>query len=97
MPLITLILFPLIGSLVAAVLPTNARNAESTLARLIALLCTVQVALCFPELADGAVLRQEIARLPALGLNLVLRLDGLASKFCLLVCVVGPLLMLYSH
>src|SRR6218665_160515 len=84
MPLITLILFPLIGSLVAAVLPTNARNAESTLAGLIALLCTVQVALCFPAIADGAVLRQELAWLPALGLNLVLRLDGLAWMFCML-------------
>jgi len=97
MPLITLILFPLIGSLVAAVLPTNARNAESTLAGLIALLCTVQVALCFPEIADGAVLRQEIAWLPALGLNLVLRLDGLAWMFCMLVFGVGSLVVLYAR
>src|SRR6218665_157215 len=97
MPLITLILFPLIGSLVAAVLPTNARNAESTLAGLIALLCTVQVALCFPAIADGAVLRQELAWLPALGLNLVLRLDGLAWMFCMLVFGVGSLVVLYAR
>src|SRR6218665_174302 len=81
MPLITLILFPLIGSLVAAVLPTNARNAESTLAGLIALLCTVQVALCFPEIADGA----------------VLRLEGLAWMFCMLVFGVGSLVVLYAR
>ena len=40
MPLITLILLPFIGSLLAAVLPSNARNTESTLAGLIALFCT---------------------------------------------------------
>src|SRR6218665_2775801 len=97
MPLITLILFPLIGSLVAAVLPTNSRNSESTLPGLIALLCTVQVALCFPEIADGAVLRQELAWLPALGLNLVLRLDGLAWMFCMLVFGVGSLVVLYAR
>src|SRR6218665_3881871 len=97
MPLITLILFPLIGSLVAAVLPTNARNAESTLAGLSALLCTVQVALCFPAIADGAVLRQEVAWLPAPGLSMVLRLDGVAWMFCMSVFGVGSLVVLYAR
>ena len=36
MPLIALILLPFVGSLVAALLPSNARNAESTLAGVIA-------------------------------------------------------------
>src|SRR6218665_2213006 len=96
MPLITLILFPLIGSLVAAVLPTNARNAESTLAGLIALLCTVQVALCFPEIADRAALIHEIFSLPPLTLSLVLRLGGLAWMFCMLVFGVGSVVVLYA-
>ena len=60
MPLIYLILLPFFGSLIAAVLPSNARNSESTLAGLIALGCAVQVALLFPQIADGGVLRQEI-------------------------------------
>ena len=76
MPLITLILLPFIGSLLAAVLPSNARNTESTLAGLIAVFCTVQAALYFPEIADGGVIRQELTWLPALGLNLVIRMDG---------------------
>ena len=75
MPLITLILLPFIGSLLAAVLPSNARNTESTLAGLIAVFCTVQAALYFPEIADGSVIRQELTWLPALGLNLVIRMD----------------------
>jgi multicomponent K+:H+ antiporter subunit A len=97
MPLITLIILPFIGSLLAAVLPTNARNTESTLAGLIALFCTVQAALYFPQIAGGEVLRQEIIWLPALGLNLVLRLDGFAWMFCMLVLGVGSLVVLYAR
>ena len=68
MPLIYLILLPFAGSLLAALLPANARNTESTLAGVIALICAIQVGMLFPEMADGAVLRQEISWLPALGL-----------------------------
>ena len=59
MSLIFLVLLPFLGSLVAAVLPANARNTESTLAGVIALVCAVQAALYFPAVADGGVLRQE--------------------------------------
>ncbi|KAB2899117.1 MAG: monovalent cation/H+ antiporter subunit A [Burkholderiaceae bacterium] len=97
MPLVSLILLPFLGSLLAAVLPANARNAESTLAGVIALACTVQAALYFPEIADGGVLRQEIAWLPALGLNLVIRMDGFAWMFCMLVLGIGSLVVLYAR
>ncbi|MFT3811924.1 MAG: monovalent cation/H+ antiporter subunit A [Acidovorax sp.] len=97
MPLVFLILLPFIGSLLAAVLPANARNAESTLAGIIALACAVQVALLFPQLADGGVLRQEIAWLPALGLNLVIRMDGFAWMFSMLVLGIGALVVLYAR
>ncbi len=97
MPLVSLILLPFLGSLLAAVLPANARNAESTLAGVIALFCTVQAALYFPEIADGGVLRQEIAWIPALGLNLVFRLDGFAWMFCMLVLGIGTLVVLYAR
>ena len=97
MPLITLIALPFLGSLLAALLPANARNTESTLAGVIALFCTVQAALYFPQIADGGVLRQEIEWLPALGLNLVIRLDGFAWMFCMLVLGIGALVVLYAR
>jgi multicomponent K+:H+ antiporter subunit A len=97
MPLITLILLPFIGSLIAAMLPANARNTESTLAGLIALICTVQTALYFPQIVGGGVLRQEIEWLPALGLNLVIRMDGFAWMFCMLVLGIGALVVLYAR
>ena len=97
MSLISLILLPFVGSLLAAVLPANARNTESTLAGLIALFCAVQTALYFPDIADGGVLRQDLAWLPALGLNLVIRMDGFAWMFCMLVLGVGSLVVLYAR
>jgi len=97
MPLISLVLLPFAASLVAAFLPSNARNAESTLAGVVALVCAVQAAWFFPQVADGAVLRQEIAWLPALGLNWVFRLDGFAWMFCTLVLGMGALVVLYAR
>jgi len=97
MPLIFLIILPFLGSLLAAVLPTNARNTESTLAGLIALGCAIQVAMLFPEVADGGVLRQEIDWIPALGLNLIVRMDGFAWMFCMLVLGIGSLVVLYAR
>ena len=97
MPLILLILLPFIGSLLAAVLPANARNTESTLAGLIAVFCTVQAALYFPDVAHGGVLHQTITWLPSLGLNLVLRLDGFAWMFSILVLGIGALVVLYAR
>ncbi|GKT14272.1 monovalent cation/H+ antiporter subunit A [Acidovorax sp. SUPP2522] len=97
MPLILLVLLPFIGSLLAAVLPSNARNTESTLAGAIALFCAVQAALYFPEIAAGGVLRQEIPWLPALGLNLVIRMDGFAWMFCMLILGIGSLVVLYAR
>ena len=97
MPLITLVLLPFIGSLLAAFLPANARNTESTLAGIIALACAIQVGMLFPEVADGAVLRQEVEWLPALGLNLVIRMDGFAWMFSMLVFGIGALVVLYAR
>ncbi len=97
MPLIYLILLPFIGSLLAAFLPANARNTESTVAGLIALFCAVQAALCFPDVSGGGVLRQEIEWLPALGMNIVVRMDGFAWMFCMLVLGIGSLVVLYAR
>ncbi|QIL69263.1 monovalent cation/H+ antiporter subunit A [Diaphorobacter sp. HDW4B] len=97
MPLLLLIILPLIGSVIAALLPANARNTESTLAGFIALFCTVQTALLFPEIANGGVVRQEFAWLPALGLNFVIRMDGFAWMFSMLIMGIGSLVVLYAR
>nr|WP_314486551.1 monovalent cation/H+ antiporter subunit A [uncultured Pseudomonas sp.] len=97
MSLIVLLLLPFVGSCLAAVLPHNARNSESLLAGLIALIGTIQVALLYPQIAHGGVIREEFMWLPSLGLNFVLRMDGFAWLFSILVLGIGTLVSLYAR
>ncbi|MBK5438623.1 monovalent cation/H+ antiporter subunit A [Pseudomonas sp. TH32] len=97
MSLIVLLLLPFIGSCLAALLPHNARNTESLLAGLVALVGTVQVALLYPQIAHGGVIREEFMWLPSLGLNFVLRMDGFAWLFSMLVLGIGTLVSLYAR
>ena len=97
MPLVFLVALPFIASVLAALLPSNARNRESTLAGLVALGCAIQAAWFFPQVAHGHVLRQQIEWLPALGLDLVFRMDGFAWLFCMLVLGIGALVVLYAR
>src|SRR3546814_1638704 len=82
--LIALIL-PFAGSIVAAFLPTRARNAAAALAGAIALTGTAIMIMAYPALSSGAVIRKEIDWLPSLGLNLIVRLDGLSWLFAFLI------------
>jgi len=95
--LLTLVFLPLVGSLIAALLPANARNRESTLAGLIGLACTLQTALYFPRIANGGVIRQTFSWIPSIGLEFSLRMDGFAWLFCMLVLGIGTLVVLYAR
>ncbi|SQF97767.1 monovalent cation/H+ antiporter subunit A [Paucimonas lemoignei] len=97
MSLIVLLLLPFIGSCLAAFLPHNARNAESILAGLVAVTGAIQVALWYPQIVDGGVIREEYFWLPSLGLNFVLRMDGFAWLFSMLVLGIGALVALYAR
>lgn len=97
MSLIVLLLLPFIGSCLAAFLPHNARNAESILAGLIAVTGALQCALWFPQIADGGVIREDYVWLPSLGINFVLRMDGFAWLFSMLVLCIGALVSLYAR
>jgi len=97
MSLFFVIVLPFLGSAVAALLPTRARNAEPMLAALVALAGLVSMAPLFPDVRDGAVLREEIAWLPAFGINLVVRVDGFAWMFTMLILGIGLLVVLYSR
>lgn len=92
-----ILLLPFAGSLLAAVLPTRARNGESMLAGAVALACAIGLALEFPRVATGGVVSERIAWLPSLGIDLILRLDGFAWLFAMLVTVIGALVVLYAR
>jgi multicomponent K+:H+ antiporter subunit A len=97
MSLFFIIALPLLGSAVAALLPTNARNAESTLAGLVSLAGLVRMAMLFPQVRGGGVVREEVLWLPSVGVNLVARVDGFAWMFAMLVLGIGLLVVLYAR
>lgn len=91
------LLLPFGAALVAALLPQNARNAEAWLAGSVAVAGLGVMIYLFPHVADGGVVRQEIEWIPVLGLNIILRLDGFAWLFGVLVTGVGLLVVLYAR
>ena len=97
MDLIYLLLLPFAGSLVAALLPTHARNAAAGWAALVGAAALVWVATRYPALQGGAVLRQELRWLPSADIDFSLRMDGFAWMFALLVTGIGTLVALYAR
>ncbi len=91
------VLLPLIGSVCAALMPANARNAEAWLSGSVALACTVLVAIQYAAVDDGGVVRATFAWMPQYGLELYLRMDGFAWLFALLVSFIGTLVVLYAR
>jgi multicomponent K+:H+ antiporter subunit A len=88
---------PFVASLLAAVLPTRGRNLESLLAGATALGCALLLATAWPRVAGGEVIAERIAWMPSLGIDLVLRIDGYAWMFGMLVTVIGALVVLYAR
>lgn len=97
MILALLILLPLVGSLIAALLPSNARNREAWLSGSVSLTGLAVAAWQFPAIKDGQVIRHEFTWLPEYGLNLVFRLDALSWLFTILVLGIGFLVVLYAR
>ncbi|NPC86862.1 monovalent cation/H+ antiporter subunit A, partial [Pyxidicoccus fallax] len=97
MSLLVLLVIPWVSSVVAALLPTSARNRAAWLAGLTALGGLVGVALHFPAVRGGGVWTERFAWVPSLGLDVVLRLDGFSWTFCVLVLGIGALVVLYAR
>lgn len=97
MLLLILTLIPFIGCALAAMLPVNARNQEAWLAATIGLIGLVILGYLFPQINNGDVVRQQIDWMPEYGLNLVLRMDGLAWLFSLLIIGIFLLVVVYAR
>ncbi len=95
--LLYLILLPFMGSILAAMLPANARNAEAWLSGGVSIAAFVIIVCLYPWVADGEVVRYVIEWLPELGLNFTLRVDGFAWMFSILITGIGFLVVLYAR
>jgi multicomponent K+:H+ antiporter subunit A len=89
-------LLPFAGAALVASLPASARKALAWTAGLVALAVTALALQAAPAVMAGEVLRASIEWLPALGLDLGFRMDGLAFLFVLLVAGIGALVVLYA-
>ena len=95
--LILLLALPFVGSVVAGLLPANARNAEAWLAGVISLAAFGLAASLYPEMSSGQVLRLGAEWLPAFGLAFTLRMDGFAWMFAVLVSGMAFLVVIYAR
>jgi multicomponent K+:H+ antiporter subunit A len=96
MLLFLLLGLPFIGCLVAALLPTRARNLVSLWAAAVALGVLVPLVLLYPQVREGVLVARWIW-LPSLGIDLVVRLDGFAWMFATLVSGMGLLVIVYAR
>ena len=97
MSLLLLLLLPFVGSAIAVLLPTSARNLESLWAALVAVAVAVPLALLYPDVAHGGVISERHSWLPSLGVDIVVRLDGFAWMFAMLVSGMGLLVVIYAR
>ena len=87
--LLTLILLPFAGSVVAAFQPADARNRQAALAGLVSVSGLLVTAYFYSEISSGGAVRYGIEWLPMLGVNFVLRMDGLVWLFVMLVLFIA--------
>jgi multicomponent K+:H+ antiporter subunit A len=97
MTLVFLLFIPFLGSMLAALLPTYGRNRASWWAALVALAVAVPLGLLYPQIRDGGVVTERLAWLPSLGLDIVVRVDGFAWLFGMLVSGMGLLVIIYAR
>ena len=97
MPIVLLLLLPFIGSLVTTFLPTRARTLLAGFSAFVATSASIWTIALFPRVRDGGVIRERISWLPSLGLDLIVRVDGFAWMFAVLVTVIGALVALYAR
>ena len=95
--LIVLIALPFGGSVLAALFPTNARNAEAYLAGGVALIALLIVGTVYPQVVNGGVVQYKTPWVPELGLEFNLRMDGFAWVLAALITGIGFLVVLYAR
>src|SRR5690606_8059208 len=95
--LIAIVVAPFLTALVAASLPSNARNAEAWISGLLAIGVLIAPLSLFPHVSGGGIIRHEIEWLPSLGLTIALGMGGFGWLFRVLVSGIGFLVVLYAR
>ncbi|MEQ1941653.1 monovalent cation/H+ antiporter subunit A [Mesorhizobium sp. VNQ89] len=95
--LAVIVALPFAGAVLAALLSSNARNAEAWLAGTVAASALAITITAFPHVSNGGVIRHTIEWVPALGLSLTFRMDGFAWLFSTMITGIGLLVVIYAR
>jgi multicomponent K+:H+ antiporter subunit A len=97
MSLLLVVLLPFLGAIAAPLFVQAGRTAIAIVASVPALIALAALYPHWQTLADGGVVLDSFEWLPALGISLSFRLDGLSLLFALLILIIGLLVILYSR
>ncbi|WP_299202430.1 monovalent cation/H+ antiporter subunit A [uncultured Amphritea sp.] len=97
MNLLWVVLLPLIGTLVPLFTERFGRNICTLSVAILPAWSLILVLMFAGDIFDGQEIRQSIAWIPAMGLDLSFRLDGLSLLFLLLILGIGLLVILYAR
>ncbi|MFG1357357.1 monovalent cation/H+ antiporter subunit A [Xanthobacter pseudotagetidis] len=97
MMLVTLVGMPFLGSLLASLLPREARTPAVLIAATVTIAGIVITILFYPLVQGGASVAAKVAWMPEFGLEFGFRIDGLAWLFAILVYGIGGLVVLYAR
>ena len=97
MNLLWVVLLPLVGTLVPLFTARFGRNICASCVAILPASSLILVLIHAPDIFNGEALRQTIEWIPALGLELSFRLDGLSLLFLLLILGIGLLVILYAR
>jgi multicomponent K+:H+ antiporter subunit A len=92
-----LVLLPFLGAFVAGCMPDGSRNRPFGAAAVATGLALALAISRFDDVAARDILKAEYEWLPAFGLDLALRMDGLAWVFTVMVLGIGLLVLLYAR
>jgi multicomponent K+:H+ antiporter subunit A len=95
--LAALLALPFLGSCLAALFPTNARNAEAYLAGFVTLVSLILVIATYPQITGGNVVHFKAAWAAELGLEFHLRMDGFSWVMAALITGIGFLVVIYAR
>ena len=96
MNLLWVVLLPLLGTLVPLLTERFGRNICALSVAILPAWSLILVLMYAGDIFDGEAIRQTIEWIPAMGLDLSFRLDGLSLLFLLLILGIGLLVILYA-
>jgi len=97
MSLPLVVLLPFLGAIAAPLFAQGGRTAIAIASSVPALIALAALYPHWPALEAGEVVRFHMDWLPAIGIALSFRLDGLSLMFALLILIIGLLVILYAR